>query len=370
MVIAVIWIHHNTLIGAFLFPGASSTIRPFHVPLLRTAMRMKITLPVVTNTAIDYSAANEYVRSHYNVSKYFKNTESIENIYDGRCLQSLYKDEREMLAENGIALVTSPTSCHNWNKVKDIQESYVPELEQILSSLVPSKVLMSCFWNPMVRGESHDISRDQDRTRTPTSNIAAMAHIDTDVGAYESINDLLRIIEKNEVHIPNNEKINEHRRKPFVDAIIRDKKRFAILNFWRNIEDTPIGRAPLAILSTRYDNSEPTSFPDDSPDMNESNWFIFPNATNEEVIVFYQYDRDVSQPSDLWHCAIPTHEKQNDGYEKGPLRRSFDVRALIVFNETVQPELDRFTPIRSRPKLSFEESECFCEEQAARRNLS
>ena len=94
---------------------------------------------------------------------------------------------------------------------------------------------------------------------------------------------------------------------------------------------------------------------------------MFPNTTKDEVIVFYQYDRNVLQPSDLWHCAISTTRgrESNNEFMHQP-RKSFDIRAFIVLNETVPDEFDRFSPDRTRPILSFEESGCFCDEQAKR----
>jgi len=36
---------------------------------------------------------------------------------------------------------------------------------------------------------------------------------------------------------------------------------------------------------------------------------------------------------------------------------------MVVFDESVPEELDRFGADRIRPKLTMEESECFCEKQ-------
>ena len=83
------------------------------------------------------------------------------------------------------------------------------------------------------------------------------------------------------------------------------------------------------------------------------------------MIVFYQYDRERNQPSDLWHCAIEVEE--NEESDCVHRRKSFDIRAFIVFDEEVSSIDDRFSPERTRPMLSFEESGCFCDEQAAKR---
>jgi hypothetical protein len=111
--------------------------------------------------------------------------------------------------------------------------------------------------------------------------------------------------------------------------------------------------------------------------MEESGWYVFPNVTRDEVIAFYQYDRNSMQPSDIWHCAILSTQHTGGGGKASLTtttttrpRRSFDVRALVVLDESVPRELDRFGPDRTRPILTFEESGCFCDEQAEDRSRS
>jgi hypothetical protein len=324
--------------------------------------------PVAYTSTVDYSASNEYVRAHYNQSQYFHYaTSSVEHqFHDGRILQSNYHDEREMLNDNGLAIIDSPiTKEPKWSDLKDIQSSYLPQLEEILHKIFPSsKLLNYWFWNPMIRGESHVISRESsDNMKTPTANIASLVHIDQDVGAYESIQDFLDIVGKNSASETN----SKADRKDVADAIIDGKKRFAVVNFWRNIGDAPVSSAPLAILSTRYDKQNQAAFPNARPDMRQSTWYVFPNATRDDVIVFYQYDRNMMQPSDLWHCAISTQSGEKN--EQYPQRRSFDIRAFVVLDESVPEELDRFSSNRTRPVLTLEESGCFCDEQAAIRDF-
>ena len=172
-----------------------------------------------TTATVDYSAANEYVRAHYNQSQYFFGTSGTssskveEQVYSGRILQTHYKNEREMLAENGLAIIESPIITEydepiNWSDVNDIQSKYLPELERIITnnlfSSSSSQILGYCFWNPMMRGETCQISRSDgsgttQEGQTPTANIASLVHIDTDVGAYESIQEFLNIVDKNKV---------------------------------------------------------------------------------------------------------------------------------------------------------------------------
>lgn len=318
---------------------------------------------------IDYSAANEYIHSHYNVSQYFERDCCIEEIHDGRRIQSLHCNEREMLKDNGLAIVNSPISIIDWTKKDSIQKHYLPELERVVNKLFPEKIMHLTFWNPMLRGESLSIPNNSvhgnqynNNLRTPTANIAPHVHIDTDIGAHENIEEVLAIIENNRIPF---DSTTTHPSgyvvKDIVKAIVSGRQRFAIVNFWRNISEEPITRAPLAIYSPRYDGC--AVFPDAVPTFVESKWYMFPEAMRDEVILFYQYDRDRSQPSDLWHCAIELEVEAT----ASTLRRSFDIRAFILFDSEVSISNDRYTPGRTRPILSFEESGCFCDEQTAKR---
>lgn len=363
--------------------GASSSSSPDAPSVVDNDDMPRVSVPIAYNSTVAYAAANEYIRAHYNQSEYFATNNKVEHeFYDGRILQSQQyeNNEREMLNDNGLAIlsstvISSPNEI-NWSDVNDIQHSYLPQLEKILHQLFPTNLIIeSCFWNPMLRGEDIQISRanenDSADHNTPTANIASLVHIDTDVGAYE-IDELLAIIEKNKVSSQSTSASRTNVSWEEVsNAITKEKKRFAIINFWRNIGDEPVSSAPLAILSTQYDKDDDV-FPNVQPNMKKSKWYVFPNATKDEVIVFYQYDRNILQPSDLWHCAITTSQssssigKDDDKSIQAP-RKSFDVRAFVLLDESVADGYDRFSVDRTRPILTFEESGCFCDEQAAKR---
>lgn len=338
---------------------------------------------------IDYSGANEYVHAHYgslasslweaaSVPYFSKGDTVTEPIYDARKVLSSNTTEGShhqwMLQNYGMTLVDdSPTDMMNWENHQEIERVYIRELERLLPSLFSSKIYMHCFWNPMRRGESLALSPPGGEG-IPTANVASMVHIDTDVGAYESLDEFLAIIETNRVVQKDAPDLFD--RELCQTAISKQKKRFAVINFWRNTNrKEAVGNRPLAMLSTRYHDNDRgrdslSAFPNRRPDNEKSKWYAFPNMTNEELLVFYQYDRLVSQPSDIWHCAISIHDDDDDSTHNTKTcapRESFDIRALVVFEDSVPPEKDRFGSERVRPVLSFEESGCFCDEQASKR---
>ena len=380
-----------------------------------------------TVTKFDYSAANEYVKAHYGdkapSDPYFTPLQrgGEEMVYNARHGVITYNDDDKdlnnykayslknaTLSRNGFALCKhdSPTKITDFHDLTMIKDVYIDELEQLLKKeLNSSSISHISFWNPMIRGEELTIqARDDNSTSTPTASIANMVHIDTDIGAYSDIRDIVMLIEKNRLHknSKNDDNLNEESIIDFdAEQIIRlleNGHRFAIVNFWRNIHSEPITHAPLSILCTQYDTTstniqsvftnmgtdtkattsrrkreEYTCFPYAVPDPKLSRWYTFPHMTKDECLMFYQYDRLVSQLSDLWHCALTRSEVESESHkndEQHQPRKSFDIRAFIVFDEIVPTELDRFHSYnRLRPILSFEESGCFCDEQAAKRNV-
>jgi len=308
---------------------------------------------------VDYSAANEYVRAHYKTiyeDGYFSHSSQSEPIYNARLGFWDDKEDRLVpakLSSCGFELQHAPTRVTDFKDLEQIQSRYIPELrENILSLAFPNDSIEDViFWHPMYRGEGEDMNGNIQDGRLPTARIAPLAHVDTDVGAL-STEELVTMITKNQIQA------GEFLPGP-LNAKIKEGKRFAILNLWRNANtDQPVLRAPLSVLSTRYNIPE-KAFPNVRPNGPTSRWYCFPRMTPEECFLFLQYDRDVSQPSDLWHCALASIKE-----EGAKIRKSFDIRAFIVFDEVVPPQRDRFSNKRTRPSLTKEESGCFCDEQA------
>ena len=85
----------------------------------------------------------------------------------------------------------------------------------------------------------------------------------------------------------------------------------------------------------------------------DARWYSYPDLTPDELLLFCQYDRDATRPSDLWHCALASTGD----------RTSFDVRTLVVFAD--RPVEDRF--VRTGALLTRDESQVFCAEQHRQR---
>jgi hypothetical protein len=131
---------------------------------------------------------------------------------------------------------------------------------------------------------------------------------------------------------------------------------------------------PLAVMATRYDDDHRppchggcAAFPDARPNYETSRCYTFPNMTCDELLLFYQYDRDCRNPSDIWHVALTSVHEAAAAHAHARRRKSIEVRCFLVFQYTVPKHLDRFRDDRRRSKLSYQQSGKFCSDQAARR---
>ena len=332
---------------------------------------------------IDYSAANEYIRSHYKTQQlsghsYFsrvdKDGKAMESIYDAR--KGFWDDDGQAggrlvepsLMDCGFMLQHAPTTVTiDFKNLEQVQDWYLPQLRsKVIPEAFPNdKISDIVFWHPMYRGDDQIMSKGNIRESEqegvlPTANIAPLVHIDTDVGGYDSTDEIIRLVANNRLD-------DAEQARPFsseaLEDVLASGRHFCIVNLWRNVNlHQPVLRAPLAVLSTQYtscDSSKRFCFPDAKPDPSTSRWYTFPSMTADECLIFLQYDRDIQRPSDVWHCALASVKES-----VAQPRRSFDVRALVVFQDDVSPHRDRFAQDRTRPHLTHQESGRFCDDQA------
>lgn len=309
----------------------------------------------LTTTTIDYSAANTFCKTYYGRSKYFPVDAATESIFDGR--RGVYDDEEEdlrpaSLASCGFALRPSPTAVTDWNSLEQIRTLYLPQLRQLIcDEFAGQPVAQIVFWNPMLRGQGWRGSEGMfdPPHASPRGPIAAMAHLDTDMLVFDGDTDALcQLVERNRVEAllegqPAPGTPLKGRGRALADVV--KGSRFAVVNAWRNVDvDTPVLRAPLAVLDTTYPSDSSSSVvPEASPCMERSRWYIFPRMQADEVLLFKQYDRSSAWPADVWHCALPSVVEAGHSEAEAPPRRSFEVRCFVVFDERVDDAFDRFS---------------------------
>jgi len=324
---------------------------------------------------IDYSAANEYYRAHYQpMINYFQRSKSDvtdnnsgyvheENIYNARygCWDEATQTfAKPSLSKCGFTLCQTPDIpiSIDFNDFEDIKSKYIPHLKTLIHDQLfdSSKIKHLYFWHPMLRSEAYDTSNENENNpKIKRSSIAQLVHIDSDVNAF-SLDELLSIVENNLIQ----DKCSFDKQSIMQDVQLNNH-RFLLLNTWRNIDKIhPIQSAPLGLFVPNYTNKG-GCFPLDKP-KTSSNWYTYPEMTYQECLCFLQYDRKASVPSDIWHCAL--RNVRND-----VMRKSFDLKVLIVLNETSDDDVDDRWRNKVSSILNLEESGCFCDSQAEQRNL-
>lgn len=356
--------------------------------------------PPIGTAVIDYSTAEEYVLEHYQIPNYFGGDESTlgstrrENVYDARngILVDDLEDKKQndedddgrnnesiqvqpaRLGDCGFELFQAPTQVTNFRSLHDLETYYGPELEHDVIphalGVAPDDILEVHLWHPVLRGEEL-LLEPRNQKQSATGPVAAKAHIDTDVGAYQ-LEGVCNLVDKNRLDT----KCTGSIREELLQAC-DDHRRVILLNIWRPL--VPVTSAPLGILAARYENKKnsndddkrPPFFPKAAPNCETSRWYIFSNMQPDECLIFKQYDRRSDKLSDLWHCALTIEDDEDDkNATKGGLpRKSFDIKAMVVLKERVPRHLDRVATSIT-PELTLEQSGSFCNRQAERLHSS
>ena len=117
-------------------------------------------------------------------------------------------------------------------------------------------------------------------------------------------------------------------------------KRFAFINVWRGILDTPIYRKPLAVADT---STVPASdhfiyhlcFPDRTGQnyslkfSDAHKWYYYPQMIKDECLIFKVYDKHEDGPRFVFHTAFDDPQCPPDA----PPRESIEVRAIAFFDD-------------------------------------
>lgn len=325
-------------------------------------------LPLPLGTAkVDYSAASEYIEEHYHIPGYFSNGSAsivrTEPIFDARGGVIMENGEIAIplgsMKGCGFCLMDASTQVENFDDLLEVKSTYIDEMRELIPralNIDKDEIETIVFWHPMLRGESVN-PRHRSDSKPAVATAASMVHIDTDVGAY-GLDGILELVGNNQIGPTSFDKDRIY------ELVASENRRFLFLNTWRPL--VPVRSRPLAIWATRY--KEPDAmFPTMRPSLDTSRWYIYPEMEPSECLIFKQYDRRRDQSCDFWHTSLDI--KSTSLGEQQTLRRSFDMKALVVLKESVPSDLDRLAA-SATSGMSLEESRDFCNEQAKRRSKS
>ena len=339
---------------------------------------------------------------------YFRNPPATNHIYNARQLQlklsSSSKDDATSqenslaasgrsslsslyLKQYGFTLLKSPQPIHtivdNWEDPKQLTSQFLPVAKKLITDHLyeNDQIADMLFWAPNYRPNTQ-------------CYYISKVHLDVDFNAYcsgdgkgdeeqLSVDDLLEFAteillddNRNDDYVEN-EQLEFDLHQKWKDSILQGR-RFSMVNLWMNVDTESIQNHPIGLYRPIYDtmdtslddknigpwSSSPpgnvfSAVPQTRPNIQQSKWYCYPQLTPNEIIAFCQYDRDVRQPSDVWHAAIPSADISTDivpfkGQEGDDItttqhppkrpRKSFDVRCLILFDEQVPTTYDRFSP--------------------------
>ena len=386
--------------------GFTVSVEPLPSPSVSSSLSSTIT--PWARAILDYSAANEYMEHYYGISNYFNVRTSPETIYNARrgVLRRNGNNQDQLVKPTldscGFTLIDlAPSSSQpdtmDWNNMSHIRNIFLPRarhaLLQAYASMPYVKVRDAIFWKPTLRDG-------------PSTHVSPV-HMDIDVNAYRTVDEFLDFIWS--CRVPEQEQEDSQdatvQRDMWKHALERGA-RFCITNLWQKVDRVAVQNnnkdAPLALLRTEYDNKDfcevdafglcPSdyealdrddqddkdsrerwshnhkdqdsastdddvlsswpAFPRAQPSPRFSRWYTFPNVTSDDLVVFTQYDRDVRTTTDMWHCALTKIVAGGCGSSNngnGNHRHSFDVRCLVLLDETVPLEWDRWTSAHQLP---------------------
>lgn len=348
---------------------------------------------------LDYEPANDYMEESYGIHNYFRQERNQpETVYNARhgvvvADNSIHHQNAVVpatLGSCGFQLVSASqldsSDQHvvvtDWQDADQVRTRFLPRARHALLQAYASTIQQEgeqvlrdiVFWKPTERrGSNHFV---------------APVHIDMDVNAFASVDELLDFVWS--CRIPEDDGDDTAQYETWKQAL-QNGARFCITNVWHNARaDAPATQAPLGLLRTAYDAAEDcqvdeyglcpsdydaldsqdndTHHPLDESTANDnvmkqewpalpfakpsphlSKWYTFPDVTAEELLIFTQYDRDVRVTTDTWHCALTkTVDAESDDATVVP-RHSFDVRCLVLLHERVPAEWDRWTPAHQMP---------------------
>lgn len=286
-------------------------------------------------------------------------------IKDGR--QSIIEGYKHRLWTHGFELRECPLADADiqFLDLEQIVQKYYPQCEQIVKQATKATQVYAFDHN--IRwasaNDSHARIKDGQQVQRPIHIMHGDYTLDSapqrlrDLANPLGVNDTLSTVLGEKASLLTKDEINK---------VLEEGKRFAIINVWRNIDNTPVMRDPLALCNGQTLSSDDfvvfeihysdrigeNYFAKYSP---AHEWWYYPEITRNEVIlikqwdsdgVFAKYDGSISEgdnPSLINHscsytsrlpCTFSLHGAFHDPLTLGnsPERQSIEVRCIAFFD--------------------------------------
>uniref|UniRef100_A0A7S4TBG3 Uncharacterized protein n=1 Tax=Alexandrium monilatum TaxID=311494 RepID=A0A7S4TBG3_9DINO len=230
------------------------------------------------------------------------------------------------LETTGFSLKTWPTQCKDFSNDEEVAKMYYPEMRELVKAASGADRVF-IFDHTVRNTDNTNLNAAAGGSAAPVPRV----HCDyTATGAPRRL-----------MQFANARVYSYLRKRVLTEEDFKELSagRFAFINVWRNIVDTPVERSPLAVCDTR---SVPESdhflyellFPDRTGEnyslrFSEAHkWYYYPRMVKDEALVFKVYDKQEDGPRFVFHTAF------EDPLTKpsSPARQSIEVRAIAFFS--------------------------------------
>jgi hypothetical protein len=242
-------------------------------------------------------------------------------MHDGRALE-----KPATLESMGFALGHMPTAVQNFRDDAEVERTYYDEMRTLIKRASGAdRVLI--FDHTVRKSGNTNLNATKGGSAAPVPRV----HCD-----YTADGAPRRLMQMGEQGV-----WSHMRNRVLTTADFEDlaSRRFAFINVWRNIVDTPVQRSPLAVCDT---NSVPRDdfflyeliFPhrvgeNYSLKFNEAHkWYYYPKMTKDECLIFKVYDKAEDGPRFVFHTAFDDPQTT----ESSPARQSIEIRSIAFFD--------------------------------------
>ena len=249
----------------------------------------------------------------------------LKSVHNGRLLTNT------SLFTNGFVLRRSSVDFAEWDDPKSVRERYYNAAVQ----LVRKEVGATRAWcgEHIVRSSAALQVKWSKLFAVATSPLAAV-HNDF-VEAYDET--FRRSYRGDDGANVNQFGVFDHMRRDGVTLEELENSRILVVNVWRNIADEPVKRFPLALCDRRTvtqdelqecaigrddKNAGLSVYTSEARDKHE--FYVFPEMTSREVVLFLTYDSEAKPFSPTLHCAV------DDPRCKEGIRRSCEARVVCL----------------------------------------
>jgi len=244
--------------------------------------------------------------------------------------ETLMHDARQLspaatLDSCGFTLANHPTKVANFEDDDEVARVYYPEMRALIKSTSGADRVM--IFDHTIRNTANT-----NLNAAAGGSAAPVPRVHCDYTATGAPRRLMQLAKTN---------VYSHLRKRVLteeDFAELGKGRFAFINVWRNIVDTPVERSPLAACDTRTVPKDDIFlyeliFPDRTGEnyslrFNEAHkWYYYPRMVKDEALVFTVYDKREEGPRFVFHTAFTDPLTTPES----PARQSIEIRGVAFF---------------------------------------